>query len=97
MSIILRHVSLERYSIYVLSMFRLPSLFASGAAERASWRRRQVPLPRRRERIAELIHRFDEADLVLEATLAHTLTRAELGFPAPVDEAEAQDDDGPVR
>lgn len=48
-------------------------------------------------RIAELIHRFDAADLVLDATLAHTLTRAELGFSAPVDEAEAQDDDGPVR
>lgn len=33
-------------------------------------------------RIAELIHRFDEADLVLEATLADSLTRDELGFPA---------------
>lgn len=32
-------------------------------------------------RIAGLIHRFAEADLVLEATLAHTLTRQELGFP----------------
>ncbi|MBX3561647.1 MAG: N-6 DNA methylase [Sphingomonas sp.] len=48
-------------------------------------------------RIAELIHRFDAADLVLDDTLAHTLTRAELGFPAPVEEAEARDDDGPVR
>lgn len=43
-------------------------------------------------RIAELIHRFDEADLVLEATLAHTLTRAELGFPA-ADADEAADGD----
>lgn len=33
-------------------------------------------------RIAELIHRFEEADLVLEATLADTLTREELGFAA---------------
>lgn len=42
-------------------------------------------------RIAELIHRFDEADLVLEATLANNLTREELGFApaqlAPVEEA----------
>ncbi len=37
-------------------------------------------------RIAELIHRFDEADLVLNDTLADTLTRDELGFPAPVEE-----------
>jgi hypothetical protein len=43
-------------------------------------------------RIAELIHWFDAADIVLEETLAHTLTREELGFPAPVDEAEARDD-----
>jgi hypothetical protein len=33
-------------------------------------------------RIAELIHWFDAADLVLDETLADTLTRAELGFPA---------------
>lgn len=31
-------------------------------------------------RITELIHRFDEADLVLEATLNHTLTRDDLGL-----------------
>ena len=44
-------------------------------------------------RIAELIHWFDSADLVLNDTLAHTLTRAELGFPAPPQEdAEAGDD-----
>ncbi len=45
-------------------------------------------------RIAELIHRFDEADLVLQATLADTLTREELGYAAaeeaPADE-EADD------
>jgi hypothetical protein len=44
-------------------------------------------------RIAELIHRFDEADLVLEATLAHTLTCAELGFPAADAEEAADGDD----
>ncbi len=44
-------------------------------------------------RIAELIHWFDSADLVLDDTLAHTLTREELGFPAPPQEdAEADDD-----
>lgn len=32
-------------------------------------------------RIAELIHRFDEADLVLTVTLADTLSRDKLGFP----------------
>jgi Type ISP C-terminal specificity domain/N-6 DNA Methylase len=37
-------------------------------------------------RIAELIHWFDLADLVLADTLAHTLTREELGFPAPPQE-----------
>ncbi len=42
-------------------------------------------------RIAELIHRFDEADLVLNDTLADTLTREELGFPAA--EGEAADGD----
>lgn len=41
-------------------------------------------------RIAELIHRFDEADLVLEATLANSLTREELGF-APVGSAPAEE------
>jgi hypothetical protein len=48
-------------------------------------------------RIAELIHRFDEADLVLNDTLADTLTREELGFsdPVPKDVAgvEAEGDD----
>ena len=44
-------------------------------------------------RIAELIHRFDEADLVLNDTLADTLTREELGFPEPVEAAEAEGDD----
>ncbi|MES2097277.1 MAG: type ISP restriction/modification enzyme [Pseudomonadota bacterium] len=44
-------------------------------------------------RIAELIHRFDEADLVLNDTLEDTLTREELGFPAPVEEGEAAGDD----
>ena len=44
-------------------------------------------------RIAELIHRFDEADLVLNDTLADTLTRAELGFPAPAEGGDAADDD----
>lgn len=44
-------------------------------------------------RIAELIHRFDEADLVLNDTLADTLTREELGFPVPVEEDEARRDD----
>ena len=39
-------------------------------------------------RIAELIHRFDEADLVLADTLADTLTREDLGLavaPTPPD------------
>jgi hypothetical protein len=45
------------------------------------------------EEIAELIHWFDEADLVLEATLADTLTREEMGFPALAPE-EAEDVDG---
>ena len=43
-------------------------------------------------RIAELIHWFDQADIALNATLADTLTRAELGFPAPEPE-ETNDDD----
>lgn len=42
-------------------------------------------------RIAELIHRFDEADLVLEETLANTLTREELGFGDAAREAGADD------
>lgn len=42
-------------------------------------------------RIAELIHRFDEADLVLNDTLADSLTREELGF-APPGEAGAEED-----
>lgn len=43
-------------------------------------------------RIHELIHWFGRADLVLEATLADTLTREELGFPA-ADAAAADDGD----
>ncbi|OZA17405.1 MAG: hypothetical protein B7X90_15155 [Novosphingobium sp. 17-62-19] len=44
-------------------------------------------------RIHELIHWFGEADLVLEATLADTMTRAELGFPASaVQEADGEND-----
>lgn len=44
-------------------------------------------------RIAELIHRFDEADLVLADTLADTLSREELGFPAPDPVAEVNADE----
>jgi hypothetical protein len=44
-------------------------------------------------RIAELIHWFDAADLVLDATLGDTLTRAELGFPALEPEEAEQGDD----
>ena len=44
-------------------------------------------------RIHELIHWFAEADLVLEATLVKTLTREELGFPAPVHEEDEPSDD----
>lgn len=44
-------------------------------------------------RIAELIHWFESADLVLNATLADTLTREELGFPAAVPEEIGEDDD----
>jgi hypothetical protein len=44
-------------------------------------------------RINELIHWFDQADIVLNATLGDTLTREELGFPAPVQEAEDDGDD----
>lgn len=44
-------------------------------------------------RIAELIHWFDAADIVLDATLGDTLTRDELGFPAPAQEAENEGDD----
>ena len=44
-------------------------------------------------RIHELIHWFAQADLVLEATLVETVTRAALGFPAPEpDEGEDGDD-----
>ena len=42
-------------------------------------------------RIHELIQRFAEADLVLEATLAETITRTGLGFPPT---AAQGDDDG---
>lgn len=44
-------------------------------------------------RIAELIHLFAAADLVLEDTLADSLTREELGFPAPIKEDKADGDD----
>jgi predicted helicase len=44
------------------------------------------------QRIHELIHRFREADLVLADTLADTLTREELGFPAETDDQEDGDD-----
>jgi len=44
-------------------------------------------------RIAELIHWFDAADLVLEATLADTLTREKLGFPAAAPEEAGEGDD----
>ena len=44
-------------------------------------------------RIAELIHWFDAADLVLTATLADTLTREELGFPAAQEEEAEEGDD----
>jgi len=42
-------------------------------------------------RVHELLHWFAEADLVLEATLADTLTREELGFAPEVAEAEADE------
>jgi predicted helicase len=42
-------------------------------------------------RIAELIHWFHRADLVLEAVLANTLTREELGFPPAGGPAEDGD------
>jgi hypothetical protein len=45
-------------------------------------------------RIAELIHRFDEADLVLEATLANSLTREELGFADAEDEPAEEENGG---
>lgn len=44
-------------------------------------------------RIAELMHWFNAADLVLTATLANTLTREELGFPAAHDEEAEEGDD----
>ena len=43
-------------------------------------------------RIQELIHWFARADLVLEATLADTLTREELGFAPEVEPAEDGDE-----
>ena len=43
-------------------------------------------------RIHELIHWFERADLVLEATLADTLTREELGFAPEVEAAEDGDE-----
>ena len=42
-------------------------------------------------RIAELMHWFDAADLVLDATLSNSLTREDLGFPAVVPD-ETEDD-----
>jgi hypothetical protein len=45
-------------------------------------------------RIAELIHYFDEADLVLDATLANSLTREELGFAEPIEEPVEEEDGG---
>lgn len=45
-------------------------------------------------RIHELLHWFAKADLVLEATLADTLTREELGFAPEVMEEAAEEDDG---
>lgn len=45
-------------------------------------------------RIAELIHHFDEADLVLEATLANSLTREELGFAETEDEPAEEENVG---
>ena len=44
-------------------------------------------------RIAELIHCFDAADIVLDDTLAHTLTREALGFPAALGGDEEDGDD----
>jgi hypothetical protein len=44
-------------------------------------------------RIHELIHHFDSADLVLADTLAHTLTRAELGFGEDTEDVEPADDE----
>jgi hypothetical protein len=42
-------------------------------------------------RINELIHHFDEADLVLKVALNHSLTREELGLaPAPDEGADEQ-------
>ncbi len=44
-------------------------------------------------RIAELIDWFAKADLVLEATLADTLTREELGFPVTSAQGADEGDD----
>jgi hypothetical protein len=44
-------------------------------------------------RIHELIHHFNLADLVLADTLAHTLTRAELGFGDETEHVEPAEDD----
>lgn len=42
-------------------------------------------------RINELIHHFDEADLVLQEALKHSLTRDELGLaPAPGEDEDEQ-------
>jgi predicted helicase len=45
-------------------------------------------------RIAELIHRFDEADLVLQDTLTNSLTREELGFASAEGEPTEEEEDG---
>lgn len=44
-------------------------------------------------RIAELIHRFAEADVVLNETLADTLSRNELGFPELNEEGDSEGND----
>lgn len=44
-------------------------------------------------RIHELLHWFEAADLVLEETLGHTLTREELGFPSGDPEESEEGDD----
>lgn len=41
----------------------------------------------------EDIHWFNAADIVLDDTLAHSLTREALGFPAPRGEDDQEGDD----
>ena len=45
-------------------------------------------------RIDELIHHFDEGDLVLQDTLANSLTREELGLTGTVPEPMEEEDGG---